>query len=469
MKHQKFLNKISFFSLDEVNDFKLFLNYFYNNNKDNVYVKLISILCQTHPNYNEEYNEEILFKKLFSDEKINIAKLNNLYTGLNKAFEEYIIYNQIQKQPLDKQLLRINSALVLNDTKSVIEEIEETRKLVKKSPKISDKTYHINYELNVLEHKYNSRNDQRKGDLNLQELADSFDKYWIIRKLEIYSMMLSRKQMFNLEFKDLMINELLNELPNTTYFNEPLIYALYLNIQLQLNPTENNYLALLKSLEKHHTLFTQLDTRSHYGILENMIPIIYKADEYSKKIFELYKIQIAQNSIIIENKISPTLYNNIVTFSLRLNELKWVNEFIESYKIYLPNSQFQDYYSFNKARILFVEKKYGQILKLIHDIEYSNIDIKLGVKRLLAKVYYEMKEYQLLDHHLKSVKIFIFRHSELSIKHQDMHKEYLKHINKLLKIATDPNRNGVTKLLTNIKSSNTLIDKSWMIEKVGQL
>lgn len=468
MKHQKFLNKISFYSTVELTDFTNFLSYYFPN-KEIILEKTIQLLIKIHPDYTNKYDEQKLYKKVFNDENIDINKLNKIFTTLNKAFDQFIIYRQIQKNDIEQQLLKLMSSIDVKDVKTYDDEKINLEKTILNITKRNDETFRLEYLLHNLNYKHQIVNDQRKGDLNIQKLADSFDKYWVTRKLEIYLVMLSRKQMFNVDFKNHFIEDLLIKIPQTNLIHEPVIALLIKTIQLYLQPIEKDYLLFLDLLKKYQNNFTSSDLRSYYSAAENIVSLIYKKGTHIPALFKLYEIQQKLGILNLNNTIQAPLFNNIVTIGLRLNKHSWVKDFIESNKKFLPKEYYLDYYTFNNARFLFAQKQYAQILKEVQDIEYKNVEIKLGIKRLLAKTFYEMNELQLLEHHLNSLKVFLPRHAELSEVHQEMHKYYLKHFYKLHKIALDPNRKGAQKFLQVLEKADQLIDKNWMIEKLNQM
>ena len=468
MKHQKFLNKFSYHSIEVFDDFCSFLKYYYPT-KYNHLIKTVDILRKFHPDYNQLYDENDVLNNLFENEKKDLNKLNKIYTALNKAFDYYLIYKHIENNNLEQILYKLKIAVQNNDVKSYEEEKLISSNLLHSLSRKNDDIFRLEYEINNLEYTYLIENDQRKGELNIQLVSDSFDKYWITRKLEIYLSMLSRKQMFNVDFTSDFIKDILKNIPNSKLINEPLIAILYQNIKLYEQPNEIEYNLFIDLLSTHQNNISYKDLRGYYSSAENILPLIFVNGNYFQPLFDLYEKQNKLGILILGSKIQATLFNNIITIGLRLGKLEWVNDFYNNHKMYLPKEDYHDYSIFNYVRLLFAQKKFDKLLTEVSDIEYKNIEIKLGIKRLLSKTFFELKELQLLEHHLNSFKVFIGRHNELSNIHQEMHKLFLKYFYKLLKISQDPDHKSANKIIQEIKKTPNLIDKSWFIEKLEKM
>lgn len=469
MKLRNFLDRLSYYSLDEFEQLIEFSNFYFKGNKELIPQKALIQLKKYFPKFSETYNEIDFFNSLYDKEPFNILKLNKTFTILSKLLDQYTIYNFATQDISSASISLLKKAITQQNNKYFEDEFATIKDELNKTTIKSDLVYRTILDITELNYQFEITQDFRKGDLNLQEVADSLDTYWTIKKLETYSAMLSRKNMFNVEFDNLLINELIEQLPNTKFIQVPIIQVLYTNIQLNLNPTEQNYNLLFNSLLANKKLLNKDDLRGHYSTLENNIPKIFKQESVFEKVFELYKIQIEQDLIIQNGYISSTLYSNIITIGIRLNNYTWTKNFIEDYQKHLPENFAKDYYNYNKARLLFAQGKYDKTLEWLTDLDYKNAEIKLGAKRLLAKSYFELKEYNSLEHVLKALKIFIYRNTELSKNNLDMNDQFMKVFSKLLKIAQDPNKKGLQKLNTELQNTAQLIDKAWFLQKTKTL
>jgi hypothetical protein len=112
--------------------------------------------------------------------------------------------------------------------------------------------------------------------------------------------------------------------------------------------------------------------------------------------------------------LSQWEYKNIVTLGLRLKENKWVRDFIRKHLHHLAPHERKNALTYNSAMLGYHEKNYRLTLKLLREVEFSDLYYALDSRSLLMKVYYETDDPETLLYHISAFKIFLRRNKFIS-------------------------------------------------------
>src|SRR4029079_4931344 len=94
---------------------------------------------------------------------------------------------------------------------------------------------------------------------------------------------------------------------------------------------------------------------------------------YVKEMLDLYNLML-EKELIYENRwFPPSDFKNIVTIACRLKEFDWTEKFIHRYKDKLEAETREHFFQYNLASFYYEKSDYGNALKLLNTIEFTDI------------------------------------------------------------------------------------------------
>ena len=110
---------------------------------------------------------------------------------------------------------------------------------------------------------------------------------------------------------------------------------------------------------------------------------------------------------------------------------------------------------------------YDEFTKLAGHNRSRDVHLNCDVRRMYAIMFYELKEFDVLEHHLQSFKSYLIRHrGKLSYHFQNWNR-FIRMISKLVRVAG--NRERLSKLASEIRGMEYLSSKDWFIEQLTSL
>jgi hypothetical protein len=233
---------------------------------------------------------------------------------------------------------------------------------------------------------------------------------------------------------------------------------------------EQHFKNLLEYLEKQTHRLTEENLRECYHMAQNYcaLKINQGRTDYYSVYFNLQK-KVVQLDILLENgELSEGVFKNIITSGLRVGEFAWTENFIHEYYPYLPANIRENARTFNLANLYSHQKKHDEVIRLLSNVEYSDIVYTLGAKLVLLRTYYESKENMALDSLMDSFRIFIRRNKQMS---KSLKKEYINFLTFLSKLATmgGSRKKDIHLLQKKINETQSVISKKWLLEKIDEL
>ena len=141
---------------------------------------------------------------------------------------------------------------------------------------------------------------------------------------------------------------------------------------------------------------------------------------------------------------------------------------MEDYQQFLEEKHRQGFVYYSLARLYYEEKNYDQAMKLlIQEAHYDDIIINLSAKTLLAKMYYEQEEIDVLESLLESMRTYIQRKKVMGY-HKNNYKNIIRYTKKLLKI-TPYSKLSREKLHEEINQVSPLTEKEWLLNQLSKI
>ncbi len=473
----KLLTLLKTFSKHDLNSFKKFVASPFHNEQEEL-MQLFAIINQyfRSPEKEQKANpleKEMVWQYIFGQKKYNDVRLRRLSSDLIKLVYSFLSYNSYQKDGLSEQLNLLKALRQLSLNKHFDGTFKQIAQSLEKN-ELRNADYHLSsYSVNYNLFNF-PKNVQAKIKLfsNLERADYHLECFFIIKKLENYCDYIGYKEGVSFDVKVSLPPSFLEYVENSKFIKEPFIKAYLLVAKMLLEPEETAYfLNLKKHLESNKIHFTlqELDTfyihLKNYCIVKiNMGQIAY----FIRQLFEIFKTLLKEKIILKDGNILPQNYKNIITTGLQVKEYSWIENFIQTYTNYLPKAHRENALTFNLANVYFYQKKYGQVIEQLREVEDKNHVYALGGKLLLLKTYYELKEYNPLDSLIDSFRIYIRRNKIISREVKQQYLNLLRFVKKLS--STIPgDKKAIEKIRGQIAKCKALAGKKWILEKVAEL
>jgi hypothetical protein len=494
MLKSKAIDIIKTFSAEELKRFLSFVNSpFFNTDKS--IIRISEALRKYYPEFkSDNLTDKNIYEEVYGKGKFSNSSLKNLMSELLTVCEKYLFHERMSRDYLKNDNNSIE--LLIEYRERNLEKLFDSRskKLgdMLKKRKIENHEYFIlsnkleilNYQFHLSKHKYNSQIWQ--GFLN----RASFDLCGIFHTLYVDSAMLMHsaeilngKQedslMVNI-VKDLDLEQLLKKIKHGKS-EEYFFVSLYSNLILlsiydQEDKSEKYYYEIKSSFLKNINYFSDVDI---YDILKSLRSYCIERMRKHKSAFidELFEIdkllikKVNYSSNLIKWYIGE-LFTELVHLAIYKKEYEFAENFIEEFKIYLNKDVIKFETGYTKA---YLNLEYGnteKALELLSSIKPINSTMKILIKNLYLRAYYEMEYFEeaisMLDTHIHFVK----KGSGFSDKRKELFKMHHNVFLNLYRMKMNPGKYSeydVLKVRDELDKFYFLADKDWYIQKLDEL
>lgn len=299
----------------------------------------------------------------------------------------------------------------------------------------------------------------------LQALSEQLDKAFLSRKLWQNCVLLSHQNMAKSDFSPGLLDQVLDNM------EEPAVpaIAIYYRYYRALTQSENSaahYQHFKAMLFEHGEIFSEEELRDLYLLAINFCIKQYNAGNqtFLREQLELYQRGLEHRYFLVAGELSAYTYLNVVTLALVLQELEWAGQFIEAYRTLLAPERQESFFSFNKARLEYAQRRLGNALQLLQKAEYKEVLLGLAAKTLQLKIYYELGELDLLDAHLQSLKTYLYRKKVMGY-HRENYINTIRFTLKLLEIKPY-DQAAKTVLRQMIEQTGAVAEKEWLLAQL---
>lgn len=434
-------------------------------NKDKQVLPLYNIITS---NKVKPSNKQLLYKKAFKKTDFNDKHWRYLTSALCTHAENFLAWRYFQNN--QKEILLAKATILAQ----------------RDCEKAYDYTYidinrHINATTHEAEHYqfvfsalnthigYMAQKQKRKYKLPFDDAMHNLDCYYVAKKIQLYCDMLNAQNILSGDFKVTLLDEI-KQLIHKKHFRQVPAVEIYYTIMLTLTEPEDekHFDALKELLHTKAQLFPPLEQRDLYQYLKNYCikKINQGSREYVRTLFNTYKEILANKKIMNVDFFSQWEYKNVVTIALRLGEKAWAKNFIEGYNVYLQPAERKNAFTYNMANWYFFEKRYNMVLKLLQEVEFTDLYYQLDSKSILLKTYYEQGDEEMFLFHVGAFKIFLKRNKTISEYQRKIFNNLIKYTLKLLRAGGRSLK--VKTVNAEIKTVKQIADLGWLEEKIRE-
>jgi len=463
LENNKLIELLKTFTASELLAFRDFVASPYFNKREELvllYTYLKKIASEGFPSV--KTTRERLFCAAFPGEVFDRAKYHHTISRLYQCATRFL---QVEQQEAQFWSGTIEGATAFYRRKlqrHFRQAAQKARELISEQH-LRDHSYFLaQFQIAALEELYFSDlNDTENSGQSIQAASDFLDRYYLSRKLRFLCVLQDRRHFIGGAGRIEMQSEILKFLDDHPYSEEPAIAVYHALILAQTagepRPFFDRFLYMWRDFAQ---IFSTYDQRSQLGLAINFcIQQIRKGEKsYAAPLADLYREGLERDLLLDEGRISPWTFKNIVKLNLGLQRYEWVEHFILAYSNTLHEEEREDALHFNLAELYYHQRNFEQAQHHLVRVEYAQWRYGLGAKTLLAKLYFETREWEALDALLSSFGAYLQRNQRIP---KDVKSPYMAFVRILQKICILPvsRRPG---LMEKIRNTNSLSERSWL-------
>lgn len=384
---------------------------------------------------------------------------------LMQLLEQFLSVECLREQPLDEQWALLETYSQLGLEKHYNTARKRVRKLLKKYPFQDAFFLQAQYRLADLEARY-ARQYERKYREELQLAADALDRAYLAEKLRYCLEMVNLAQMLDVHY-DLHLGEaVLKWLQEYPLPDAPRVdIYLYALLMLQEPEEPEHYQKFYSLLQDNEAILPQDELKDLYTCLLNYCTRrinYYRDRSYLNHFLDLNQHLLDKGLLLNNGQLAPWRYSNLITVSLATGRLEWARGFLENYKKLLPEDFRENIYHFNLAHYLAYRKEYGQAQILLNQLDLRDPLLAITAKNLLAKIYYETGQTELLLSFLEAYRIYLYRQELAKPKLKEQARNFIDFTRKLARLAPfeTEKRNA---LAESLPPATETFERDWLL------
>lgn len=407
------------------------------------------------------------FKKIVPGKRFNDQQYRYLASDLAARLEKFIARRGFEKdemlyrQVLSRELASRNAVKAYNNHRLRFEH---------------DKTEFPVRDISYYQHCYESEfihlakataGMKRDEKSNIGEVVEYLDRFYLARKLQLCCEIFNVRNVLSVEYSVFLLDEILSHLRNKSYSDTPVI-RVYFRILMTLLESDNeeHFEQLRALLIEHENKFSLKELREMYQYVLNYV--IKKINlgniAWQKTLFEIFRTTLENKVLLSEGHLSHWDYKNIVTISLRQKEYTWAKTFIENYRKELLPAERENAYRYNLANLYFNTGQYSRSLKLLQQVDFSDVYYQLDSKSILLKTYFELEETESFFYNASAFRIFLKRNKLISDYQRTIYLNLIRYASQLMR--ADGGKRKLQAIRRKVEENRNVADLNWLLGKL---
>lgn len=446
---------------------------YFNRNKD--VVKLVELFRNHHPNYNSQVlDKQQVFGWLYPDRAFDEQELYNQVSFTYRLLTKFLATQQFEKDEALQQHFTLQALQERNQERHFQLAYQATKRKAETEKHRNAKYYYDQYLISGDADNFFIQQETRTGGGHLQQKVDYLDIFYFSKKLQDYCEMLNRKNIVNTDYVLHFTDELTSILAQQPelFAAVPSIAIYHCIYQTLTEPTElGHYNRLVQLLDKHADQFPKSEAREMYNYAQNYCikQINQGKSEFLEEIFKLYKKLLKTAIIFDREQLTQWDYKNIVTVGTRLKEFDWTGKFIDDYKDFLAPSYRDNAFRFNLSSYHYAKGEWKTALKVLQEVEFTDVYYHLSGKSLLLKIYAEQEDTDALFALIEAFKTYLQRNKKVSAYQKKVHLNLIKFTKKAHRLKLKRPKKLTAKFEQQIDALQQEVAESGAITNVGWL
>lgn len=429
----------------------------------------------------DEKDWKPIFQKMWPGRPFDKAELRNKMATLLALLKQFLSWQELRSHPEQETLLTLAQLRRRGLQKAFESEVRKVEKqLDAKLHPTADDSY-LRYRLADEANSLYGQRQLRAFDASLQAKIDHLDDYYLHVRLRESCERLNRHEVLNTDYQPDFFDTWLTQVEiDSQRLTEKPALAIYLQVLTCYRETDapEAYQSLKDLLLAHVATFSPEEARGMYRHAQNYCIRRVNVGKfiYLEELFDLYEQQLLSGLILIHDELDHSDFKNIVTVGLRLKRYDWVGDFMENYRSRVQPVYRDNVYHFCQADMLYEQKEFGEAIRLLQTVTFTDVFYQLSARMLLIKLYYEMQENEGLFYALDAFERFLHRNKSLAGERREGHRNFITSSRRLARLrerkplltpADFQKRRSA--FVVRMEETGKISNLVWLEEKLGSL
>jgi hypothetical protein len=429
---------------------------------------LFDLIDKTLNSKQPNFSKEKVFGFLFPNKKFDDVLMRQLMSYLLKVIEKYLITEGVLQDDLESQLKLTHALRFRNADKLFEKQLTRFSETIENQGFKNAKYHYMKFRMRVEDFTYRGEK-KRTSELNLQSLSDELDFFYIAERLRYAAIIHTHQAVIKHDYKQPMLDFVLSYLKN---FQEtpPSISTYFYAYKTMIEPENiENFNNLREIIIGDTQFFSEGERKEFYVLATNYcIRRLNNGEKsYGLEALKLYRARM-DNNVLLDNGVLPHYtYKNISMLALKAEQYDWAEDFLNEFRHYLPERDKENIFNYNLALFYFRKGKkyYNEAMILLQKVNLNEVLYNLDARLMLACIYFENNDFQALQSHIESSKIYLHRHKDTGYYH-DMYVNFFRFLEKIQKInMRDTKAKEI--LRGEMTSTQLLAERDWLINKLN--
>jgi len=460
---------------------------FFNKNENVVFLWKLIKTCL--PDFEQTPTEKELLDILYAGkhqapekwgakEDTQLRVLMNRLTGL---FCDFLLYQRKETEEVRNQRLLADEFMERKLYKMIPPVLKTANKILTKRPYRDCEYYYDEYLIREAEFYNNIINRNRAIDSNSNRVIESFSNYTLSNLMLYYASYANSLQLVNISDDFLSIDNLIKHIESNQKTNSEIViiyYHVYMMI-LMNEKTDKHYNQLKSILVSFGQYLSIGEMNFIYSFVINYCvrKMAKGEEEFRSELYSVYKHTIPLGVWDTARAFSPHHYIGHFRNMLHLQKYEEAIEFQEEYQSKLQTKYIPDIPNLGYAFYYFHLGEYDTSQEYLNQVvDREDFIYKFYCKCLLIKIYYEKKEWSVIESALEALRFYLLpkRSKEISEQIRGRQKLFLNICKKILRQRNNAEYNQASlnileKIKKEIKEAKSLSERAWLLEKTEEL
>ena len=377
-----------------------------------------------------EVDDRTIFGLVYPGQEFSDARLRVLRTYLKDLLEEFLVKEQLKRDPDVRSQLLIRALFDRNCLQAAKHILEPSISSFKTGA-LSMELLQRRFDFESLSLEQHIRENKRDKPFNWIELINRLNDFSLSQRLMLLCAMQNESNFVVFESheftaqRDLALAEVAEMGAKVNPFVEIYSYLL----QLLTTPDFAQHFAKVKSwIARHIQTVSDSDRLNIIGLWINFLT---RGDRRGwpgcvRMTFEAYH-ELAGHAFFYQaGSFSVNSARNALSAAARLGEVEWGTTFLEQACAALPTSEASRLKAFGAAYLAFAQGHYPQAQRLLGQADYSDPFYKLSQSLLLLRISYERMDDDLFLSNHAALCRQLFRKEKVTVEFREGIRSFLK-------------------------------------------
>ncbi|MEO0788335.1 MAG: hypothetical protein AAFY36_06735 [Bacteroidota bacterium] len=404
-----------------------------------------------------------VYQATFPNLPFDDLRLRGTMSDLQKRIERYLLIVSHETRDIAYQLEKVRMYRRRKLSKHFEFAHRRLDRLLGKHPWRNTDFFRVEQSSRIEKIAYASSN-RRSKDLDLQSVANGIDLLFLMEKLRHACTQLSHQAVHPVQYDFGLLNYIIDVIPSLPFYEVPavaLYYHCYGFLSEESSPEHFQQFKIL--FTTHAPSFPLTERKDLYLFAINYCIRKHNRGEkrFTLEAWELYRFALEEGLLMENGQISRFTFSNIVGIGIKVDELDWVEGFIDTYHTSVVEKYRTSNLSLNLARLAFARKHFSAALPFLQQVDRSDQLNNLICRSLLIKIFLETDAFDALYGQIDGLDQFL-RRREVSDFHRHNYGQFTKFLRQYLALP-DTDTAGRQQLKESVLKSEGMSEKEWLL------